>query len=165
MPLWKDLLYQTINFGALAGILVYFGSKPLKAGLKGRIDTIRKSISDAEKAKADTAGERDKFEASLREIEAESRRKLDEAVAQGRTMQKQIIEEAGKAAEVIDVRAGAQILDAQRMAVAEIRTAVADKVVNISSEVVRRSYDQQKQAKLLKEFINKSGSVEWSSGH
>lgn len=164
MPLWKDLLYQTINFGALAGILVYFGAKPMRAGLKGRIETIRKHINDAEKAKAEAAGEREKFEAAIREIEAESKRKLDEAVNQGRTMQEQIIEEAKKAAEIIDQRAGVQILDAQRMAVAEIRSAVADKVVNVSSEVIRRSYDQRKQSKLLKEFINKSGSVEWSSG-
>ena len=47
----KDFAYRCFNFALLVGLVAYFVTKPIRKGLKGRTEEIKKTLADAQDAK------------------------------------------------------------------------------------------------------------------
>ncbi len=128
---------RAINFLIFAGILIYFLRKPLSRFLSGRVEGIRRDLSEARAKK-------ESVEARLREIESRLGR-LDETITELRTTaeQESLAEQARIRAatqtelEKLRVFAGREIEGAKSAAILELKAFAARKSVELAEVLVR----------------------------
>jgi F-type H+-transporting ATPase subunit b len=150
----KDLIYKSINFVILFGLIIYFLAKPAKEFFESRTAAIRKGMSDAAVA-------RDAAEKRLSEIEQKLAHLNDEIAAmraeaakedavQGEIMRKATEAEGAKilaAAETeIDVKT--------RTARLELKAYAAKLAVDLAEERIKNRMTPDAQGRLLGAFVN-----------
>lgn len=144
-----------VSFLSLLIILQKFAWKPILAGLQAREDYIRKSLSDADKAKADLAQVESTKVSILNEAKAEAAQIVDDARKTARTLAHDIEAKARQNAQDIIQNAGTQI-DGERQ---RVREALQKESVNVAialaGKILKENTDTDKNRRLVEEEIKR----------
>jgi F-type H+-transporting ATPase subunit b len=121
--------------------------------MRERRERIRAEFELIEKEKAEVAKIRQEYEAHLKKLEAESRQRIQEAVAEGQRVAAEIREASRKEAQEMITRARQEITIERDKAQATLRNEVVDLAVEIAGKVVREELTAEKHRKLVDEFL------------
>ena len=148
------IIWTSLSFLMLLGILSQFAWKPILAGLKERETNISDALSAAEKAKADIQKLQADNEKLLNEARAERDKILRDAAGAAAEM---IASAKGKAeaegAKAMEVAKNA-IANEKQAALVEIKNTAAVLSVEIAEKLLRKELkDVQAQKELVQEYI------------
>lgn len=153
------ILWTIITFAILAVLLGRFGWRPLLAALAERERTIRESVEQAQKARAE-AGE------TLRknqEILAGARRETAVIIEQGKreaeTLKAEILSQARREAQDLVEQGKKQIQYEQKLAMEQLRGQVAGLAMQAAERLIARSLDDRKHRDLLEDYVKNLGAL------
>ncbi|HIJ79754.1 MAG: F0F1 ATP synthase subunit B [Desulfobulbaceae bacterium] len=157
--LW-DLLYRTLNFIALAAILVHFLKKPIVNGLNSRRESIREQLETLESRKAEAEQMYKEAEAKLAKLDQEVNVIIAEAVSQGESEKVRIIEDAERAAG--DIKRQAEMAVAYELAGAKrnLKAEVAEQAVLLAEELIKKNLQQADQDRMVADYLDKVGGLQ-----
>lgn len=150
---WWEIFKQTVNFGILIGVLVYFLRKPVNTYLKERAQLLRNAIDEAARARASAAE-------SLLSIENRLNRLSEEIAEMNRTMETEADEEKRRlheaaAAEIERLRAQVRFAAEQetKSAKIELRREAAELSSRAAEEIVEKAITPKDQERMVRENI------------
>ncbi len=151
------VIVSALNFLVFFALIWTFAFKPVSAMLEDRKSRIEQGLKDAEQARRD----RESAEAERVATLAEARREANDILARAQKVA-QDTRDADIAAtrdelERMRVRATAEIEAEKTRAIADLRGEVADLALLAASKVVGESMTDERQRRLVEEFIRTSG--------
>jgi F-type H+-transporting ATPase subunit b len=157
--LW-DLLYRTLNFIALAAILIHFLKKPIVNGLNSRRESIKEQLETLESRKAEAEQMYKEAEAKLTKLDDEVNTIIAEAVSQGEAEKVKILEDAERSAG--DIKRQAEMAVAHELTVAKtsLKAEVAEQAVLLAEELIKKNLQQADQDKMVAEYLDKVGGIQ-----
>src|SRR2546427_514119 len=146
------VIWTVIPFLCLAALLAKFAWKPLLQTLEERERTIRESIEQAQKARAEA-------EETLRrnqEILAQARRETALIIEQGKReaegLRGEILAQARKEARDLVEQGKKQVQFEQKQAIEQLRGEVAARAIGAAERLIPRSLDDAKQRELRDDY-------------
>lgn len=149
----SQIIIQIIAFLLMFWVMKKYGWKPLLGALDARRQKIQAEFDDvqAEKEKAQhlTASYEDK----LREISADARKKIQEAIAEGHRISVGIQDEAQKNAKEIVQKARLEIAEELTKAKNQLKDDVVNLVVNTTEKILQENLNDSSQKTLISNFV------------
>lgn len=121
--------------------------------MKERRDRIRAEIERIEQEKAEATRLRQEYENHIKRIEAESRERIQSAVAEGQRVATEIREIARNEAQQMITRAREEIVLERDKAQVAIRNEVVELAMGIATKVVREELTAERHKKLVDGFL------------
>ena len=147
------ILWTIITFVILAFLLRKFAWGPLLTTLEERERTIRESLDQAQRARAEAE------EASRRhqEMLAQGRREVAALIEQGKReseiVRAEILAQARKEAQDLVEQGKKQVQYEQKQAMEDLRRQVADLAIQAAERLISRSLDDSKQRELVDDYV------------
>lgn len=158
------LISQIVNFTLLAVLLYFVAYKPVLRMLDERSARVKKGLEDAELASRRAAEMEQTFELRM----AEARKQGQEVIAQATQMsekaRQEILDRAREEARAQIEKAREEIARERDQAMAELREQVADLSLAISEKVLRESLDEQRQRRLIEQFLQQADELPAARG-
>ena len=121
--------------------------------MRERRERIRAEFERIEQEKGEVQKIRQEYEAHLKKLDAESRQRIQDAVAEGQRVAGEIRETARKEAQEMITRAREEIKIERDKAQTMIRNEVADLAVDIAGKLLREELSPEKHRKLVDDFL------------
>jgi F-type H+-transporting ATPase subunit b len=154
------LLWTIITFLVLLLILWKAAWKPIVEALDARAEKIRSDIENADKARQE--GER--LLAEHKALVANSKEEAAKIITQGREeaerLKDSIVERANSEARELSERVRKEVEQAKINALNEIKTEIVVLSTEIASKIIERNLKPEDQNALVKEALNKIGTVQ-----
>jgi len=159
LPATDELLWGSISFVVLLGLMWKFAYPAIKKGMEARTERIRGDLDAAENAKTEAVGVLDGYKAQLADAKSEAARIIEEARQSADALKKD--QEARLQTELAETRARAtaDIDAAKAQATADLRGELAALAVGAASAVVNKNLDPATQTQLVEDYINQVGSA------
>lgn len=152
---WSEMLWPVINFAIIAGVLYYFGRKPVREFLKKRTEMIETSLKNSAEAKESARRALEEVKERLantdREIgeilEAAKRageRERDAIIAEGQELKNKLLEQARR-------NIAFQIQKAKE----EIKSEASLTALELAEKQIREKLDRDQQHTLIDENLKK----------
>jgi F-type H+-transporting ATPase subunit b len=149
----KSLIVQAVNFLILLLVLHRLLYRPLVAKMEERTNAIRKSLDEAQAARAEAARQQEENAAKLRQAHAEAAAIREQALKEAAEEQRKLVEAArGEAQRMVDT-ARAQLEADVRRAREELRLEVADVATRVAETLVRRSLREDDHRRIVAEAV------------
>ncbi len=149
------IFWMTLSFLIVLAILKKFAWKPILQGLKDREDSIKESLSSAEKAREEMAKLKSDNEKLLAEARLERDKIIKEALATASSLKEEAKEDASKISGKMIEDARNVITSEKQAALAEMKQEVARLSLEIAEKLMRTNLsDDQSQRALVDRFIN-----------
>jgi F-type H+-transporting ATPase subunit b len=142
-----------VVFVLFALVLGKFAWKPLLAIVDDREKTIREQVDSAERAAADARDLLAKHQELVRSAGRERDEILARAAKEAETLHGELVGKARVDAEAVVARAREQMQREKDLAVAELRSQIADLAVEAAARIVRSSLDERTQRQLVDDFV------------
>ena len=159
------------NHAAFLTVFVFIGFLILLWGLRrfawgpvlGMLETRRQKIAGefdlAAKKQAEADALKGRYEQELRGIDALSRQKIQDAIAEGQKVAGEIKEQAGKDAADRLVRAADEIMREREKAKEVLKEQVIQLSLRGAEKILRQKLDDPAHRKLVSEFIDEVGAL------
>jgi F-type H+-transporting ATPase subunit b len=148
------IFWMTLSFAIVLTILKKFAWKPILQGLKDREDSIKESLSLAEKAREEMANLKSDNEKLLDEARLERDQIIKEALGTANTIKEEAKNDTSKISGKMLEDARTLINSEKQAALAEIKEQVASLSVEIAERLMRRNLaDDKSQRELVDQFI------------
>ena len=121
--------------------------------MRERRERIQAEFARIEQAKAEAEEMKARYEGHLKRIEAESRERIQQAVAEGQRVGSEIREIARKEAQETLTRAREEIALERDKAQVTLRNEVVELAMEIAGKVVREELSTSRHKKLVDEFL------------
>jgi F-type H+-transporting ATPase subunit b len=154
-----ELITQIVGFILAVWILKKFAWKPLLGMLEQRRTTIISDLDDAEKAKLDAADLLADYQAKLKDIDAEARAKIQEAISDGNKVATDIREQARAEAKEIIGKAREELARDVAKARTELRNDMIDMALAATEKIIAEKLDDEKHRGLLDKFLDEVDTV------
>lgn len=148
------VLTQIIGFVLFVWIMSRFAWKPMLAMLEARRAKIAGDFAEAAQSKSEADQLKAKYDAELRNIDAISRTKLQEAVAEGQKVAAEIKSQAQAEAQARLQRADDEVMREREKAKEIIKEQVISLSLRTAEKILRTKMDDPAQRKLAGEFID-----------
>lgn len=149
------IFWMTVSFLIVLTILKKFAWKPILKGLKDREDSIRESLSTAEKAREEMAKLKSDNEQLLAEARLERDKILKEAIATANSIKDEAKVDASKISGKMIEDARVVINSEKQAALTEMRDQVSKLSLEIAEKLLRTNLsDDESQRKLVDQFIS-----------
>jgi F-type H+-transporting ATPase subunit b len=158
VPAAPELIWGSLAFLIVLGVLVKFAFPTLKKTMQDRTDKIRNDLESAETAKADAERERQEYQQKLVESRAEGQHLVEAARSDADRVRADIIARAEAEAAEIKARATDDIRLATERAQADLQSSVKDLSIELAEKVVERNLDPETQRALIDSYIAQVGS-------
>jgi F-type H+-transporting ATPase subunit b len=151
------IFWMTVSFLIVLTILKKFAWKPILKGLKDREDSIRASLSSAEKARDEMAKLKSDNEQLLAEARLERDKIIKEALATSSNIKEEAKTDASKISRKMIDDARTAINSEKEAALDEMRQEVARLSLEIAEKLMRRNLsDDKSQRDLVEQFIKET---------
>jgi F-type H+-transporting ATPase subunit b len=152
---WFDFALRTGNFAILAFILYKLLSKPLGGFLVSRREDIRKLLADLEAKKREAEEVSAQYKSKLTALDDETKKIVNELLAEGEAEKAKIIAAAEKQADYI--RQQAQLAAQQEVKAArdKLQNEIADLSIAAAEEILRKKLKADDQDRLVKDFMKR----------
>jgi F-type H+-transporting ATPase subunit b len=155
----KDFFWRTLNFAIMAGILIYFVTKPVKNALKGRTETIANNLEEAQKAREEAEAKFAEYDEKLNKAEAEIEQIAAELKKEGELERDKIIVAAKEQAEKIKQEAEKSAAFEVARARAELQQEAARLAVELAEDLLKKNVNDKDQSKMVDEYMKKVGEL------
>jgi F-type H+-transporting ATPase subunit b len=151
------VIVSALNFIVFFAILWTFALKPVSKILADRKDRIEQGLKDAEQARRDRESAEAERVATLSEARRESNDILVRAQKIAQETRDADIAATREELERLRVRAASDIEAEKVRAIADVRAEVADLALLAASKVVGETMSDERQRRLVEEFLRSSG--------
>src|SRR5712692_5414293 len=135
----KSLIIQMINFGLLLFLLAKLLYRPLVGKMEERTQAIRKSLEEAQAARAEAQREREEHAAKIQAAYAEAQAIRAAALNEAADEQRRLVEGArGEAARLVE-SAKAELDQDVRRAKQDLRQEVSDLAISVAERLMKKS--------------------------
>jgi len=150
----KSLIIQGINFLILLFLLQKILYKPLLTKMNERTEAIRKSLEEAQHARAEAAKQQQENAERLRAAHAEAAAIRAAAIKEAAEEQRRLVEAARAEATRLVESARAQMETDIRRAREELRREVSDLAIAVAEKLVRKSLDDADHRRIVAEAVS-----------
>ena len=149
----KSLLIQAVNFGLLLIVLVKLLYRPLLGMMDERTRVIKKSLEEAQAARAEAQREREEHAAKIQATYAEAQAIRAAALAAAAEEQRRLVEAArAEAARLVD-SAKAELAQDVRRARQELRQEVSDLAIGVAEQLIRKSLRDEDHRRIVADAV------------
>ncbi len=159
---WGLQIWTLVCFVVLLSLLAKFAFKPIAQALDRRSETIKKSIEDAEKQRAEAKKSLDEYQKQLAEARTEAGKIIEESRQLGERVRKEVVEKANTEASAVAQRAQEEIVRQKEKGVQELKDTVASLSVQIASKVLEKEVNEATHRQLIDNLIKDLGKVQRS---
>lgn len=152
------VFWTIVTFIILLIVLKKFAWKPILGALEERENSIKDSLSAAEKAMSKAERISKENEAALREAEFEAQKIRKEAIEEAELLRAERIEKAKEEAEQLLEHARNTIDREKKLALLELRDEVAKLAIESASKIIDAELDPKKNSKLVNDYIKELSS-------
>ena len=156
---WGLQIWTLVAFVVLLVLLAKFAFKPIAQALDRRSETIKKSIDDAEKQRAESKKLMEDYQKQLAEARNEAGKIIEEARQLGERVRKEVVEKANTEASAAVQRAQEEINRQKDKGIQEMKDTVADLSVQIASRVIEKEVNEASHRQLIDNLIKDLGKV------
>lgn len=149
---WTDFAYRTIAFVILVSVLVKLLKKPISSFLTSRRDEIQRLLDELEAKTVSAQKKNEELKTRIAGVEDETKKIVEELIAEGEAERKKIIEAAHRQADYIQQQARIAIQQEIQAARDSLKDEVADLSVSAAEEVLRNKMQSEDQERLIREF-------------
>ena len=157
-PATPELIWGSLAFLIVLGVLVKFAFPTLKKTLADRQAKIRDDLEGAETAKAEAERERDDYRQKIQDSRQEAVEILEAARGDAERVRADIIARAETEANELKARANEDIRLATERAQADLQASVKDLSIELAEKVVEHNLDADTQRALIDSYIAQVGS-------
>ena len=161
-PLFQINIFQVViaavNFVIFLVLLWQFAFKPVAAMLAERRERIEQGLRDAEQAKRDRESAEQERVAALTEARREANDILARAQKVADESRERDLAATREELERLRTRATADIESEKQRAIGELRAEVADLALQAASRVVGESMTDDRQRRLVEQFLAEAGT-------
>ena len=158
VPATSELLWGSIAFLIVLGVLVKFAFPALKKTMAARTEKIRSDLDGAASAKAEAEAELANYRAQLANARNEGQALIEAARADAERVRADLIARAETEAGEIKARANEDIRLATERAQADLQSSVKDLSIELAEKVVGHNLDPDTQRALIDSYISQVGS-------
>jgi F-type H+-transporting ATPase subunit b len=155
--IFKEYMWQIINFGILVFILFKYGRKPLKSFFKQRTELIEKTLKEAKEAKDTAQKALQEVEERLKTKDKEIEEILSLTKRSGEVERENLIEQGERLKEKILEQAKANIAYELKHAKEAIKAEAAEVAIELAEKKLKEKLTKEQQERLLDESITKIG--------
>ncbi len=155
---WKWTL-KIFNFAVLVGILVKFGTKPLKGFLLGRHDKVKEKIDEAGKLMSEAEDLKKEYEGRLARLDQEIEEFKAKVTEETKIESEKILAEAKAFADRIQEQAKLTYEQEMREISGRIKEEIAKLALDKAEKLVMERFNKGDNDKLVEEFIEKLRSL------
>lgn len=150
----SELVAQIINFLLLVFFLKLLLWKPLLRVLDERKQKIASELQKIDDQKAEIATLKSEYESRLALIEQEAKKRINEALAQGKDQATQIQKEAHRHAQKIIEQARADIKYELTQAKEELKERIVDLTMQTAAQLIQEKLTEEKDKQLVEDFLS-----------
>ena len=151
-------------FEAVANIIILFILlriflfKPINKMMNERTESIQKDIDDAEKARQEAEELRRQYSDTISDAKEEASRIIMKAHDDAETERSNIIQKSHEEADEIVSAASETIENERRRVLQQAQSQIADLAIEAASKIVGANLDDEKNRKLVDEFLSEEGN-------
>ena len=155
----KSLIIQMVNFGLLLLLLGKLLYRPLLGKMEERANAIRKSLDEAQAARAEAQREREEHAAKIQAAHAEAKTIRAAALKEAAEEQRRLVEAARAEAARLVESARAEMSQDVRRAKQELRQEVSDLVIAVAERVIKKSLRDDDHRRIVADAIARVDKV------
>lgn len=152
---WWDFFLRVLNVTILVVVLFKLAKKPVAGFFTSRREEIRNMLSELETRKREAEAKNAEYRAKLADLEGETRKIVDELIAEGESEKAKIIAGAEKQAEYIRQQARIAIQQEVKAAREKLQEEVANLSVAAAEEILRKNIQPNDQDRLIRDFMTR----------
>ena len=156
LPATNEILWGAVSFLVLLFFMVKKGFPAVKKGMDARADKIRKSLDEADAAKAEADTILDEYRSKLADASTEAARIIEAARQDADKVRQDLRKQAEAEVAEIRERATADINAHVERVKANLRTEMASLTIELAEKVVERSLDRETNMALIESFIEQA---------
>jgi F-type H+-transporting ATPase subunit b len=149
-----ELITQIIGFLIAVWILKKFAWKPLMGMLEKRREKIKTDLDAAEKIREDASATLVDYQVKLKEIDAEARAKIQEAISEGNRIAAEIREQSRTEAKDIISKARDELSRDIAKARVELRNDMVNMAIAATEKIIAEKLDDEKHRSMLNRFLD-----------
>jgi len=157
---WGLQIWTLVAFVVLLALLARFAFKPIAQALDRRGETIKRSIEEAEKQRAEAKKMMDEYQKQLADARNEAGKIIEEARLLGERVRKEVVDKANAEASAGVQRAQEEIQRQKERGIQEMKDTVAALSVQIASRVIEKELDGASHRQLVENLIKDLGKVQ-----
>jgi F-type H+-transporting ATPase subunit b len=154
----KSLIVQIVNFLILLVVLHRLLYKPLLAKMEERTAAIKRSLEEAQAARADAARQQEENVGRLRAAHQEAATIREQALKDAAEEQRRLVEAARAEAQRLVDSARAQMEGDVRRAREELRREVGDLATAVAEKLIRKSLREEDHRRIIAEAMARVGN-------
>ena len=152
---WTDFAYRVVATTVVVVVLVKLLKKPIATFLNSRREEIKNLLAELETKNAEAKAEHERVRAQISSLEEETKKIVDELIAEGEAERKKIIEAAHREAEYIQQQALVAIDQEMQTARGRLQDEVAELAVAGAEAIIQKKIKFDDQQRLIGEFLTK----------
>jgi len=149
-----QIVTQIIGFLIAVFLLKKFAWKPLLSILEQRRSKIKSEFDNIDKEKQKVADLLSDYQTKLKEIDSLARVKIQEAAREGQKLANEIKENARKESKEILTKAREEIQRDVDKAKVQLKNDLVNMTMRVAEKLITEKLDEEKDKKLIAEFIN-----------
>ena len=149
-----QIVTQIIGFLIAVFLLKKFAWKPLLSILEQRRSKIKSEFDNIDKEKQKVADLLSDYQTKLKEIDSLARVKIQEAAREGQKLANEIKENARKESKEILTKAREEIQRDVDKAKVQLKNDLVNMTMRVAEKLIRERLDEEKDRKLIAEFID-----------
>ena len=157
---WGLQIWTLVSFVVLLALLAKFAFKPIAQALDRRSETIKKSIEEAEKQRAEAKELMDDYQKQLAEARSEANKIIEEARGLGENVRKEVVEKANAEASALVQRSQEEIHRQKEKGIQELKDTVASLSVQIASKVIEKEVNEATHRQLVENLIKDLSKIQ-----
>ena len=155
----KSLIIQIVNFALLLIVLAKFLYRPLLAKMEERTQAIKKSLEEAQAARAEAQREREEHAAKIQAAYAEAQAIRATALKEAAEEQRRLVEAARAEAARLVESAKAELDQDVRRARQELRQQVSDLAITVAERLIKKSLRDEDHRRIVEDAISRVGAA------
>lgn len=152
---WTDFAYRVVATTIVVVVLVKLLKKPIANFLNARREEIQRLLAELEAKTAEAKAEHERVQAKLVSLEDETKKIVDELIAEGEAEKQKIIEAAHREADYIQQQAQVAIEQEIQAARSKLKDEVVDLSVEAAESIIQKKMRADDQQRLVNEFMTK----------
>jgi len=155
----KSLIIQAVNFLLLLFVLTKLLYRPIVAKMDERTQAIKKSLDEAQAARAEAAREREEHAARIQAAHAEAQSIRAAALKEAAEEQHRLVEAAREEANRLVTSTRAELTQEVRQARQALRQEASDLAVQVAERLIRRSLRDDDHRRIVDDAIARLAKV------
>jgi F-type H+-transporting ATPase subunit b len=150
-----DLLWRTMNFVVLAGVLVFLLKKPIAKGLESRRQGIKDELDNLEGQTQEAEKRLAQYKEKLSLLDQEVEKIVAEYIREGEAAKAKIIEEAQATSEKLQEQAKKNIAHEFAKAKQQLKAEMAGQAVAMAEQLIKEHINEEDQERIVDEYLTK----------